>query len=183
MFERWNDETLKFLAEGAYNGLVTPMPATEKHIRACYAHMDAQQAVITEAKAALATAHEVFGFESDRLGAEIERLKGELEAANTQTLMTKTMLEQSQSDLAAHALALKEAREALDRLKVWLPDHGPAKTLVDKVLARPLSSYQQRAERLEAVAKAARGIDEAMFEQVPRGLVVLQNALSDLDKE
>lgn len=125
--------------------------------------------------------------------AEITRLKGELEVADDKGVTEFGMREnaeknqeyaefklaKAQSDLAAHALALKEAREVTTLADYVIRELGDGnfdedsheaavlsihKNTIKAFLARPLSSYQQRAERLEAVAKAAAGHDEDALE-------------------
>lgn len=127
--------------------------------------------------------------------AEITRLKGELEAAkdvewqkgvdygmkrmSTSNAIDRRLYRQGQFDLAAHALALKEAREVTTLADYVIRELGDGnfdedsheaavlsihKNTIKAFLASPLSSYQQRAERLEAVAKAAAGHDEDALE-------------------
>lgn len=202
MFERWDDERLEKLRQ-----LHTGTGAD--HIRACYAHMDAQQAKEDEMAV--------------RLHAEIEQLKGAMEAAIDKWMTEFGMREnaeknqeyaefklaKAQYDLAAHALALKETKQELQDLsyRAWLLLH-PTMSMgrpneidfarigrmsleasiehIKAFLARPLSSYQQRAERLEALAKAAKSFDEyepLLQDMTEQGLLAaLHDALSDLGK-
>lgn len=122
MFERWN---LKEMAErreaGALNGVLSQNSvAVERHLAAAYARMDAQQAEIQEARRLLEKGIEAVEIQK----AEIKRLKGELEAQ----LIEKKRREDAcdgyqakmESDLAAHALALKSLTEENAQLKAEL---------------------------------------------------------------
>lgn len=146
----------------------------------------------------------------------VERLKGAMEAAVDKWMTEFAMREnaennqeyaefklaKAQSDLAAHALALKETKQELQDLsyRAWISLH-PTISLghpneinfvpigrmsleesiehIKTFLARPLSSYQERAERLEAAAKAGRKVKELGY----LGVQEFNDAISDLEKD